>query len=148
MPAIVFVDDGHQNYSFGLLNRVNTFTTNGLKEISMSEEAKFDLSTIDVQALTPEQWSVLKSRLIEQARQRRNAEIRAGIVRLFAWPERLLGTTSRALARQWRAFLVTRRRRAAFAALSALDDRSLHDIGLRRGEIISAIYRTGDGRRS
>jgi uncharacterized protein YjiS (DUF1127 family) len=106
-------------------------------EVSMLEDGKFDLSAIDVRALTPEQWSVLRSRLIEQARLRRNAELRAAIARVFAWPERLVAAILRA-----------HRRRAAVAALSALDDRSLRDIGLRRGEIFSAVHRTEAGRRS
>ena len=42
---------------------------------------------------------------------------------------------------------MSRRRKAAFTALSALDDRALRDIGLRRGEIFSAVYRPDSGRR-
>jgi uncharacterized protein YjiS (DUF1127 family) len=145
--SIAFLDDGHQNYSFALLNRGTTSTTNGLMEVSMLEDTKFDLSAIDVQALSPEQWSVLKSRLVEQARQQRNAEIRAGIARVFAGPEKLLGAISRPFRRSWRALEVARRRRAAVTALSALDDRSLRDIGLRRGEILSAVYQPRPARR-
>jgi len=107
----------------------------------MLEDAKFDLSTIDVRALTPDQWSALKNRLIEQARRRRNAEIRAAIGHVFAGPEKFLGVISHAFKRSWRALLVARQRRAAVTALSALDDRSLRDIGLRRSEILSAVYR-------
>jgi uncharacterized protein YjiS (DUF1127 family) len=116
-------------------------------EVSMLEDAKFDLRAIDVRALSPEQWSVLKSRLIEQARQRRNAELRAAIGRVFAGPEKLLGMTSRAFRRSWRALLIARQRRAAVTALSELDDRSLRDIGLRRGEILSAVYQPKSARR-
>jgi uncharacterized protein YjiS (DUF1127 family) len=42
---------------------------------------------------------------------------------------------------------MSRRRKAAFTALSALDDRALRDIGLRRREIFSAVYRPESGRR-
>ena len=101
----------------------------------MLEDVKFDLQTLDFRALTPEQWADLKNRLIEQARQNRNAELRDAAAKIFAGPERLL-----------RAFLAARRRKAAVAALSALDDRSLRDIGLRRGEIFSAVYRRQSGR--
>jgi uncharacterized protein YjiS (DUF1127 family) len=123
------------------LNRVNTATTNGQMEVSMLEDVKFELSTLDFRALTPEQWSRLKDRLIEQARERRNAELRVAIGKVLAGPERLLRMAVRA-------FLVARRRKAAVSALSALDDRSLRDIGLRRGEIVSAVYRTGEARRA
>jgi uncharacterized protein YjiS (DUF1127 family) len=113
----------------------------------MLNDVNFDLHSLDFRALTPEQWSVLKSRVIEQARQQRNAEIRAAAARMFAWPERLLGVTLRAFRRSWHALLVARRRRADFTALSALDDRSLRDIGLRRSEIFYAVYGAEAGRR-
>jgi hypothetical protein len=60
-------------------------------EVSMLEDVKFDLRTLDFRALTPEQWSVLKDQLIEQARQRRNADIRTATARAFASPENRLG---------------------------------------------------------
>jgi uncharacterized protein YjiS (DUF1127 family) len=107
----------------------------------MLEDVKFDPSTLDFRALTPEQWSELKDRLIEQARRQRNAELRAAIGKVLAGPERLLRVAVRT-------FLIARRRKAAVAALSALDDRSLRDIGLRRGEIVSAVYRNGNARRA
>jgi uncharacterized protein YjiS (DUF1127 family) len=113
----------------------------------MFEDTKFDLRTLDFRALTPTQWSTLKNQLIEQARQNRNAELRKAAAYAFAGPERLLRAIARAVARQRRAFLISRRRKAAFAALSALDDRALNDIGLRRGEIFSVVYRPNAGRR-
>ena len=113
----------------------------------MSEDARFVLQTLDYRALTPTQWSALRNQLIEQARQNRNAELRKAMAYVFAGPERLLRAISRAVARQWRTFLISRRRKAAFAALSALDDRSLNDIGLRRGEIFSVVYRSDARRR-
>ena len=112
----------------------------------MLEDAKIDLSAIDVRALTPEQWSTLRDQLIEQAWQRRNAELRAAAGKIFAGPERLLQVGVQTLARVRRAVLIARRRKATVAALSALDDRSLRDIGLRRGEILSTVYRTRSGR--
>jgi uncharacterized protein YjiS (DUF1127 family) len=84
---------------------------------------------------------VLKARLIEQARERRNADLRATAAKLFAGPERLLWLVLRGYARGRRLLLRSRRRKAAFLALSALDDRALSDIGLRRGEIFAAVYR-------
>ena len=64
---------------------------------------------------------------------------------MFAGPERVLSALSRAVIRRKHAFLMSRRRKAAFTALSALDDRALRDIGLRRGEIFSAVYRPESG---
>jgi uncharacterized protein YjiS (DUF1127 family) len=106
----------------------------------MREHVKINLQSFDFRALSPEQWLTLKNRLIEQAREQRNAELRAAIGQVVAGPERLLRMAVRA-------FVTARRRKAAVAALSALDDRSLRDIGLRRGEILSAVYRTGAARR-
>ena len=114
----------------------------------MLEDVKFDLQTLDYRALTPEQWAALKARLIEQARRNRNADLRATAGKIFAGPERLLRVGLRVFARARRAVLAARRRRAAVAALSALDDRSLRDIGIRRGEIFSAVHQTGGGRRA
>ena len=113
----------------------------------MLDDVRFDLRTLDFRALTPADWSALKNRLIEQARQNRNAELRKAMAHAFAGPERLLGAISRAFIRSKCAFLMSRRRKAAFLALSALDDRALRDIGLRRGEIFSVVYRPGSGRR-
>jgi uncharacterized protein YjiS (DUF1127 family) len=113
----------------------------------MLEDTKFDLQTLDCRSLTPTQWSALKAQLIEQARQNRNAELRKAMAFVFAGPERALSALSRAFIRRKRAFLISRRRKAAFTALSALDDRALHDIGLRRGEIFSAVYRPDSDRR-
>ena len=113
----------------------------------MLEDIKFDLQTLDYRALTPTDWSALKNQLIEQARQNRNAELRKAMAHVFAGPERLLEAFSRGFIRRKQAFLMSRRRKAAFTALSALDDRALRDIGLRRGEIFSAVYRPDSGRR-
>jgi len=113
----------------------------------MREDTRFDLRTLDVRALTPIQWSALRNRLIEQARRNRNAELRKAMAHLFAGPERALSALSRGFIRHKHAFLMSRRRKAAFTALSALDDRALRDIGLRRGEIFSAVYQPDSGRR-
>ena len=144
---IDFRDTNDNVYSSRLLNGPETLPTNGLKEVSMLEDIKFDLQTLDFRALTPTQWSALKAQLIEQARQNRNAELRKATALRFDWPERVLSAVSRAFIRRMRAFVISRWRRAAFTALSALDDRALHDIGLRRGEIFSAVYRPQSGRR-
>lgn len=82
----------------------------------MLEDVKFELSTLDFRALTPEQWSVLKSRLIEQARRHRNTEIRGSMARAFASPQPLLGSKSRAFRRLRHALAIARRRSAALFA--------------------------------
>jgi uncharacterized protein YjiS (DUF1127 family) len=50
-----------------------------------------------------------------------------------------------ALAREWRAYETAHLRRVAAIRLGALDDRGLKDIGLRRCEIDSAVYRHDPG---
>lgn len=44
------------------------------------------------------------------------------------------------LARSWAAYAAARERRASIAALHALDDLALRDIGLDRSEIEWAVY--------
>ena len=61
----------------------------------MLEDTKFDLRTLDFRSLTPTEWSALKNQLIEQARQKRNAELRKAMAYLFAGPERALGALAR-----------------------------------------------------
>ena len=51
------------------------------------------------------------------------------------------------IAREWRSLRLAHRRRVAVAQLGALDDRMLRDIGLRRSEIVSAVYRLSLARR-
>jgi uncharacterized protein YjiS (DUF1127 family) len=50
-----------------------------------------------------------------------------------------LKTASQVLAFAWRYLLAWQARRATRTILASLDDRTLHDIGLQRGEIESAV---------
>ena len=70
----------------------------------------------------------------------------------FSAPNRGLtaaaATTGRIITGYWLAFWGWRARRATVQLLDGLDDRTLRDIGLSRGEISSAVYgRPGDRRR-
>jgi uncharacterized protein YjiS (DUF1127 family) len=47
---------------------------------------------------------------------------------------------------RWEAHLAWRRYQRTVRSLGALDDRTLHDIGLERSEITSYASRGGDGR--
>jgi uncharacterized protein YjiS (DUF1127 family) len=51
----------------------------------------------------------------------------------------VLATAAQLLASAWRRFLAWQARRATRTILASLDDRTLHDIGLHRGEIESAV---------
>jgi len=59
-----------------------------------------------------------------------------------------IGLAARAgsrIAQAWRGYWERRARRATVELLSSLDDRTLHDIGVGRSEITSAVYgRHGD----
>jgi uncharacterized protein YjiS (DUF1127 family) len=118
----------------------------------MLDDIKFDLQTLDYRALTLSQWSELKNRLEWRARWDRNRPFVAVVfdarcelsglattVRILVgrWIARLRA----ALGREWRAYAIARRRRMAVIQLGAVDDRHLKDIGLRRCEIQSAVYR-------
>ena len=48
--------------------------------------------------------------------------------------------------RRWEAYLAWRRYARTVRSLGALDDRTLHDIGLERSEITSYASRGGEGR--
>jgi uncharacterized protein YjiS (DUF1127 family) len=124
----------------------------------MLDDIRFDLQTLDFRALTHSQWADLKQQLIARAHHERNQVIRESIGETSCWLGRtLVAVEDRAarftahvlfvIAREWRAFRLAHRRRVAVAKLGALDDRMLRDIGLRRGEIVSVVYRLGRARR-
>jgi uncharacterized protein YjiS (DUF1127 family) len=129
-----------------------------LLEAVMLEDIKADLRTLDFRGLTPSQWADLKRRLVERAHDERNQMIRETISAISCWLGRtLVAVEDRAarftaqvlfvIAREWRSLLLAYRRRVAVAQLGALDDRMLRDIGLRRSEIVSAVYRLNHARR-
>jgi uncharacterized protein YjiS (DUF1127 family) len=52
----------------------------------------------------------------------------------------LAARSARLLGEAWQRFWRWRARRATVQLLEALDDRTLHDIGVSRGEITSLVY--------
>lgn len=111
----------------------------------MLEDIKFDLQTLDYRALGESEWAELKYRLERRAHADRSQAMRvmtgAARTRFGGW----LGRLGSALIRDWQAYLLARRRRMNVVQLTALDDRVLKDIGLRRCEIYSAVYRDPNG---
>jgi len=59
---------------------------------------------------------------------------------VHATPNSRLGAILQALACWWENFRVSRARSATAHILHTLDDRTLGDIGIRRGEIESIVY--------
>lgn len=81
------------------------------------KEDELDSLLRDHRTLTPAQREDMVRRVVARARAYRAASIRGLFRRLFGWM----------------------RRRAAIAQLQALDDRTLKDMGLFRGEIEAAV---------
>jgi uncharacterized protein YjiS (DUF1127 family) len=115
----------------------------------MLEDIKFDLQTLDYRALSSSQWAELKARLERRAHWQRSQAISTMVsdarselartlrIHLGLWSSRL----GAALAHQWRLYTTSHRRRLAVRQLHGLNDRQLKDMGLRRCEIYSAVYR-------
>lgn len=58
---------------------------------------------------------------------------------------RVVTRTGSRIAHAWRGYWQRRAQRATIHLLDSLDDRTLHDIGIGRSEITSAVYgRRGD----
>jgi uncharacterized protein YjiS (DUF1127 family) len=93
----------------------------------------FDFSAFDYRALTPDQRQRIKRLAMARARDERAEATRAMFGQFFAALRRIssqLGT----LHRERRA------RRQAVAELHRLNNYELKDIGLRRGDIESAVF--------
>jgi uncharacterized protein YjiS (DUF1127 family) len=97
-------------------------------------------------SLTSEEWERARQRIIrraEAARARALRDLAGAVLRLLQVAAggavatiRTLATAVAATAgKWWRAYALRRERNAAVRELRALDDRSLKDIGINRGEI-------------
>ena len=85
--------------------------------------------------LTHEQWERRKQQIIRRAEVARTQALRGLVGAVLGG----LGTAAWAVAatagKWWRAYALRRERNAAVRELHALDDRTLKDIGITRGEI-------------
>ena len=85
--------------------------------------------------LTYEQWERRKQQIIRRAEVARTQALRGLVGAVLGG----LGTAAWAVAatagKWWRAYALRRERNAAVRELHALDDRTLKDIGITRGEI-------------
>ena len=108
----------------------------------MGENHHIDFSTVPLSQLTPEQERRLRERIIAQAHAARAQALRA----LLRVPLSLALRGAAAAVAAGRAFATWLERRRAIRELSALDDRTLRDIGLNRAEIEAAVEGGGPQR--
>jgi uncharacterized protein YjiS (DUF1127 family) len=110
------------------------------------ERAMRNDSHSDNRRLTPEQWAELSRRVARDAHAARAQSLRTSLMALFGFlrrpsvPARLVAAAARTW---WAGYGTWLERRRAVRALSALDDRSLKDMGLHRSEIESAVLGGG-----
>jgi uncharacterized protein YjiS (DUF1127 family) len=120
-------------------------------EADMPVGNEFDLSFLDDLSRPWEQRQMMRDAIVRRAHAERNDAIGRALVRLLSAPWRTArfaydaahlvgGGCAAALAGWWRARAERRERRRGIAELEALSDRELWDIGLRRGEINSAVH--------
>jgi uncharacterized protein YjiS (DUF1127 family) len=94
-----------------------------------------DENAFNYNGLTPEGWERVRQRIIRRAEAARAQTLRDlfGAVlrplRIAAW------AVAATAGKWWRAYALRRERNAAVRELSALDDRTLKDIGINRCEI-------------
>src|SRR5712691_7288550 len=106
----------------------------------MGANDEIDLVVSDGRKLTPEQWDRLKQHVLRQAQVARAQALRDVADGIRATGLELAAGARDIVRSWWKAYALRRERRAAIRALSALDDRSLRDIGLGRSEIESVVY--------
>jgi uncharacterized protein YjiS (DUF1127 family) len=99
-------------------------------------ESNHDVSQLPWSRMTLEQRLRLRPLLTARARAARTQAMRdllRGLLRL------LLGVPL-AIAAGWRAVALWHARRSAMRELNEFDDRALHDMGIRRSEIETAVF--------
>jgi uncharacterized protein YjiS (DUF1127 family) len=107
----------------------------------MLDDRGFDLETLDFRALGEREWAELRARIERRARAERSEAIRAMTAAALAGLRRWIGRLAATIEREWKIYRAAQARRAALKQLNSLDDRDLKDIGLRRCEIYTAVYR-------
>ena len=99
-----------------------------------------DLATIDPRTMSPEEWTAFKNGAICRARLGRSQAL-AALIRHSA---SAFGVAAGWAGKAWTDYASWRLARSDFAALSALDDGALKDIGIARTEIESLVRKPND----
>jgi uncharacterized protein YjiS (DUF1127 family) len=94
-----------------------------------------NFSRIDYRSMSPEQQFALMQQIIREAHAQRAQLLGEMIGNLVVWSWKRLAAVAGAFVRWWQAYAVRRQRLHAKAALHALNDRELRDIGVSRSEI-------------
>jgi uncharacterized protein YjiS (DUF1127 family) len=103
---------------------------------SAMREPEHDVSQLPWSRLTAEQRFRLTRLIIAQARAARTRAMQGLLLRLF----RLLLHIPFTIVAGWRAVALWHMRRRAMRELNEFDDRALHDMGIRRSEIETAVF--------
>jgi len=103
-----------------------------------------DFKTMDYRALTPAQWVAFKEGIIRDARLNRSKVLAALINRALHAIGAVTAASGAQIAAIWTGYAAWRVARSDFAALSALDDCTLKDIGIARSEIESIVRKPND----
>ena len=106
----------------------------------MCANGDIDFAAFDGRKLTAERWDRLKQDVLRRAHAARAQALRAVADGIRATGLELAAGARDVFRSWWKAYALRRERRAAVRDLSALDDRSLRDIGLGRSEIESVVY--------
>jgi uncharacterized protein YjiS (DUF1127 family) len=109
-------------------------------------DAHHGSSSVDLSRLTSAQWAAFKRAAVSRARDERNRAIRRLWIAISLRIRRTMRNADAWIARQWRAYQAARRRRRAMFELDTLSDFMLKDIGLRRCDIPSIVYRHDSSR--
>jgi uncharacterized protein YjiS (DUF1127 family) len=100
-----------------------------------SAQTDVEVTWGDYLALSPTQQRQVTQRVIREAHVARAKEVRAALGAVWRGAARAVGVAADGVVTAWHWYHERRERRITAARLYAMDDRMLHDIGLRRGEI-------------
>jgi hypothetical protein len=104
-------------------------------------DGRLDLSNVDLRSLSPHEWDDLRRQLFRQARIERNRAIAIAIGTVLGWARRGFWRLLRwlRLRAAWISHVRKRREQIAAAQLRGLNDQSLADMGLMRGDIENRV---------